>query len=71
MQWWVDDRTVVQGRAADAGGCDMWGGSTLLAGAAVAFVAAWCGWAARGALHKHMPVTVAQANEMKRMLQDE
>lgn len=72
MQWRIDDR--VEGAAAAGAHGDtvmeggMWSGGTLVAGGAVAFVAAWCGWAARGALTKH-PQTEASADEMKRMLE--
>ena len=71
MQWRVDARggPALDGEGGAQEGTALSSGGTLLAGALLALVAAWCGWAARGALTRRPPV--ADAEEMKHMLQDE
>jgi hypothetical protein len=71
MQWRVDARggPALDGEGGAQEGTALSSAGTLLAGALLALVAAWCGWAARGALTRRPPV--ADAEEMKHMLQDE
>ena len=73
-QWRSDARVAAEAAA----GCSSsgyattwWNRGTLFAGVVLAFIAAWCGWAARGSLSKRGDWRAAEADEMKRMLQDE
>jgi ketosteroid isomerase-like protein len=75
MQWRSDTRldgeTVVGHSGSSACATTWWNGGTLVAGVLLAFIAAWCGWAARGSLSKKGNWSANEADEMKRMLQDE
>lgn len=72
MQWRSDVHVMNEtaGTHRDRRDCSWWNGGTLFAGVVVTFVAAWCGWAARGSLQRGGLHTV-DVDEMKRILQDE